>query len=188
VGYDDHIVEYIPFFYEKKEWKKMNYHSVKYELRKFLKSQVNRGIIGELKTEKPPFPKNLNHPYYKESPVEVAEALIANKTMYLDAINIPNKGCVRNLPSDAIVDIPAVVFGGEARGIYIGELPSVCAELCRRQITIHNLVVDATVKGDRTLALQAMCLDPYIRSVTQARNILNEYLRVYRKYLPQFFR
>jgi alpha-galactosidase len=187
VGYDDHIVEYIPFFYEKKEWQKMGYHSEKYELKEFLRKQKDKGIIGELKTEKPPFPRNLEDPYYREGPVSVAESLLTNKPLYLDAINIVNNGSIHNLPTDAIVDIPAVVIGGRARGIDVGKLPEGCAELCRRQITIHSLIVEAAVKGDRRLALQAMCLDPYIKSITQAKSILNDYLTTYRRYLPQFF-
>jgi alpha-galactosidase len=188
VGYDDHIVEYLPFFYEKEEWQKMGYNSVKYHLKAFLKSQENKGIRGELKIEKPPFPRDLTHRYYKESPVEVMESLLTNRLLYLDAVNTLNNGSIPNLPADAIVDIPAVVVGGRVRGIYVGALPEGCAELCRRQITIHRLVVEAAVKGDRNLALQAMCLDPYIKSITQAKNILNEYLKIYRKYLPQFFK
>jgi len=190
VGYDDHIVEYIPFFYEKNEWKKQGYKSIKYELKEFLKKQKKqeKGIVGELKSENPPFPQDINDPYYKETPIHVAEALILNKPLYLDAINILNRCSIANLPYDAIVDIPAVVSNGEVRGLSLGKLPEVCAELCRRQITIHNLIVEATVKGDRKLALQAMCLDPYIKSITQAKKILNEYFKFYREFLPQFFK
>jgi len=188
VGYDDHIIEYIPFFYEKKEWKKKGYVSVKYELKDFLKSQrEEKGIIGELKTENPPFPADIKDPYYHENPIQVAEALLINTPLYLDAINIVNHGSISNLPSDAVVDIPALVIGGKVRGVYVGELPVACAELCRRQITIHELVVEATVKGDRNFALQALCLTPYIRSITQAKKIFKDYLDSYRQYLPQFF-
>lgn len=190
VGYDDHIVEYLPFFYEKKEWKKYGYKSAKYELKNFLKrkKEEQKGIVGELKTKKPPFPKDVNDPYYKETPVHIAEALIKNKHLYVDAINIPNKGSISNLPYDAVVDIPSVVAGGEVKGISLGKLPETCAELCRRQITIHNLVVEATVKGDKKIALQALCLDPYIRSITQAKKILEDYLKTYKEYLPQFLK
>jgi alpha-galactosidase len=188
VGYDNHILEYIPFFYERDEWEKLGFTPQKYGLKRFIqmKLQESKGVRGEVKTEKPPFPQDPAHPYYDESPVKVAEALLTNRPLYLDAINIVNHGSISNLPYDAIVDIPAVVVGGKARGIYVGELPAGCAELCRRQITIHEMVVEAAVKADYKLALQAMSLDPYIRSVTQARKILDDYLKTYKGYLPQF--
>ncbi len=85
------------------------------------------------------------------------------------------------------MDIPAVVAGGEVRGVHVGELPRICAELCRRQITIHELVAEATVEGDQQLALQAMALDPHVRNIRQAQKILNAYLEEYGAQLPQFF-
>ena len=86
---------------------------------------------------KPPFPRDPCHPYYAEKPCQVIEALETNTPTYLDAINIVNHGCISNLPADAIVDIPAVVIGGQVRGIHVGELPIGCMELCRRQITLQ---------------------------------------------------
>jgi hypothetical protein len=40
--------------------------------------------------------------------------------------------------------------------------------------------------GDRGLALQAMVLDPYVRSLPQAKAILDDFLAEYREELPQF--
>jgi alpha-galactosidase/6-phospho-beta-glucosidase family protein len=48
------------------------------------------------------------------------------------------------------------------------------------------MVVKATVEGDASLAVQALCLDPYVRSITQARGIWNDYYKAYRKHLPTF--
>ena len=114
------------------------------------------------------------------------EAFETNTPTYLDAINVINHGSIPNLPADAVVDIPAVAVGGRVRGIQVGELPSACAELCRRQVTLHELVVQATIAGDRQLALQAMCLQPQIRSLTQAGAIFDEFMKEYAAELPQF--
>jgi alpha-galactosidase/6-phospho-beta-glucosidase family protein len=56
------------------------------------------------------------------------------------------------------------------------------------QIAIHEILVQAAVTGDRSLALQAMALDPYIRSLSQAKAILADFLEKYCRELPQFHR
>jgi len=193
VGYDDHIAEYVPFFYEPDEWESFGYtshieHLQQVQQRRDAADGTNPydKQLAASADEHYPFPRDPGHPYYIEHACLMMEALETNTPTYTDAINIVNGGSVSNLPHDAVVDIPAVAVGGRVRGLDVGALPKPAAELCRRQITIHEMVVDATVHGDRQLALQAMCLDPYIRSITQARRILADFLSEYRDYLPQF--
>ena len=187
IGYDDHIVEYLPFFHPREEWARRGVHPVAASLRAQLRRQ--RQPTKRARQPAPyPFPKDATHPHYHEKPTEVMTALETSTPLYLDAINIANHGSIPNLPAAAVVDIPAVVAGGGVRGIDVGPLPPFCAELCRRQTTIHELVARATVTGDRQLALQAMALDPYVRSLTQAQRILDAFLREYRAQLPQFSR
>ncbi len=193
VGYDDHIAEYIPFFYDLEERRQIGYTDHAADLSAWMNDVARHGGGFEAQVKaaseaKVPIPRDAHHPYYREKTCAMMEALETNSPTYTDAINIVNHGCVDNLPADAVVDIPAVAIGGEVRGVHVGPLPRAAAELCRRQITIHELVVEATVHGDRQLALQAMCLDPYVRSLRQARQILDEFLTVYRDYLPQFHR
>jgi alpha-galactosidase len=126
------------------------------------------------------------HPYYAEKPCGAIEALETNDPLYLDAINIVNHGGISNLPEDAIVDIPAVIAGGAARGIHVGELPIGPMELCRRQITIHEMIAKAAHEGDAQLVEQALCLDPYVRSITQARRIWEDFRKEFREELPMF--
>ncbi len=59
--------------------------------------------------------------------------------------------------------------------------------MLRREITISHLTVDSVVKGDRQLALQALLLDPVIRDMDVAKQILEDYLITYQEYLPTFW-
>ena len=191
VGYDGHIIEYIPFFYERDEWEAKGYKSMAGTLKKWLGMGEDGKALEAMTIEggwvrNPPFPRDNDHPYYAEKPCEVIEALETNTPTYLDAVNIVNHGSIDNLPDDAIVDIPALVVGGEARGIHVGELPIGCMELCRRQITLHEMIARAVHEGDEKLAVQALCLDPYVRSITQARNIWADFREEYADYLPTF--
>lgn len=193
VGYDDHIAEYVPFFYDKAQRDRLGYHDHRAHLERWRRDVQRHGddtFTAQVKAVSEtdvPFPRDPEHAHYVEKPCLMMEAMETNTTTYTDAINIVNGGAVENLPADAIVDIPAVAVGGEVRGVHVGPLPRACAELCRRQITIHELVVNATVSGDRQLAFQAMCLDPYIRNLDQGRAVLDDLLEVYRDWLPQFF-
>ena len=189
VGYDDHIIEYLPCFYEHSEWEK-------YGVKSLAEFYENRGKNGNLTLEdqqkaaktntSPPFPKDPNHPYYVENPCQVISALETNTPYYIDAINIVNHGAVSNLPADAILDLPALVIGGQVRSVYVGELPKGPCELTRRQITLHEMIAQAAVEGDDDLVLQALCLDPYVRSINQAKNIWRDFKEVYKEDLPTF--
>ncbi|MCG3196972.1 MAG: hypothetical protein HUU16_06240 [Candidatus Omnitrophica bacterium] len=123
---------------------------------------------------------------YSERAEKIIAAMVSNAHGYEEALNMPNNGHISNLPTGAIVEIPAVVSAHGAHGIAVGALPEPIAELCRRQILLADLVVDASVRGDRNLALQALALDPMIDDPRVARALLDEYLEAFREYLPQF--
>ena len=102
------------------------------------------------------------------------------------AVNIRNDSLISNLPQDAIVEVPAAVGSDGIAGVDIGKLPSGIAALCRTQIGVQELVVEAAVKGDRKIALQALLADPVIPSFDAADKILGELLALEADYLPQF--
>lgn len=103
------------------------------------------------------------------------------------AANIPNEGQITNLPLGAIVETPVFVDGAGIHPVYAGELPEAISELCRRELAVVKLCVDAAIYGNRQAALQCLLLDPVIRDIDQARKILNDYLNTYREHLPQFW-
>ncbi len=197
VGYDNHIGEYMPFFYGPQEWKKLDYRLPLEALKKLRDQPVKKsatGTVDDVEVERIlgkglfPFPKDPTGPWYREKPVAVMESLLTGEPLYLDSIVLTNEGCVPNLPADAAVFIPALVIGGKVRGVAVGELPFFAAELCRRQIAIHELIVEAAVTGERRLFLEALCLDPFVHSLATARNLMDDYLGEYKQYVPQLHR
>jgi alpha-galactosidase len=122
---------------------------------------------------------------HSEGAIEIIEGLLGGE-VYREAVNIPNRGHIANLPDGAIVEIPALVGGWGIQGLNIGALPEMVAELCRREISVAGLAVDAAVCGDRQTALQALLLDPCVNDVDTARAILDAYLAEYAAYLPKF--
>jgi alpha-galactosidase len=121
-----------------------------------------------------------------EGAVQIIEGLLGGEEVYRPALNIPNEGHISNLPQGAIVELPALVGGWGVQGLHVGPLPEVVAELCRREIAVAGLAVDAAVSGDKGTALQALLLDPCINDLDTAGAILDAYLVEYEAYLPQF--
>ena len=98
----------------------------------------------------------------------------------------PNCGAVDNLPTEAVLDVPAVAIGGDVRPIHVGALPPGPLEICRRQVALHEMIVQAANEGSHSLAEQALCLDPYVHSITQARAIWKDFYETYKEDLTDF--
>ena len=123
-----------------------------------------------------------------EGALEMIENVAGNGRHYHLAANLPNQGQIANLPLEATVETPVLVDGAGIHPVHVGALPGPVAELCRRETTVAQLCVDATVEGDRQKALQCLLLDPVVNDMEQARQILDDYLGSYREYLPQFWK
>jgi alpha-galactosidase len=122
-----------------------------------------------------------------EGALEIIENIAGAGNHYHLAVNLPNQGYITNLPEGAIVEVPGLVSGAGILGVGVGALPESVAELCRREITVGQLCVDAAVAGDRQAALQCLLLDPVVGDLDVARQILDDYLTTYREHLPQFW-
>jgi alpha-galactosidase len=80
------------------------------------------------------------------------------------------------------------VNGAGIHPVHVGPLPEPIAELCRRELTVAQLCVDAAVEGSREKALQCLLLDPVITDAETAESILDDYLQTYKEHLPQFWK
>jgi alpha-galactosidase len=117
---------------------------------------------------------------------EIIEAMTFNDNFYHQQLNLPNDGCIPNLPHDAIVEVPGVISGMGIRGLSMPPLPEPIAELCRRELAYSSLAIDACYAGDKDLALQALLLDPMVNDIDRARAILDDFYSEFAEYLPQF--
>ena len=122
-----------------------------------------------------------------EGALEIIENVSGAGSHYHLAANLPNAGQIANLPYGAAVETPVHIDGAGVHPIHVGALPEAVAELCRREITVAQLCVDAAVEGSREKALQCLLLDPVITDIETARKILDDYLITYKEYLPQFW-
>lgn len=184
---DTHLCEYLPWLSDPltKPWEKYDIKLYDWDLmaavREYELDRLNKMADGEMTIE------GLLETD-SEGALEMIENIAAAGNHYHLAANLRNVGQVSNLPIDCTVETPVMVDGEGIHPVHIGALPETVAELCRREISVTQLCVDAVVAGDRQKALQCLLLDPVITDIEVAKQILDDYLTSYRDYLPQFWK
>jgi len=102
-------------------------------------------------------------------------------------LNVPNEGSITNLPSESIVEVPALVDGSGIRPLCMGTLPKGALGLTQAIINWEELTVDAALEGDRGLVLQALLAHPkWPITLDKAERLCDEMFKAHAKYLPQF--
>lgn len=120
--------------------------------------------------------------------VPVICSVLHNRQQLEIAVNVVNRGAVRNLPDWMIVETPGVVSRAGVLPLAVGDLPAGCAALLQQRSAIASLTVEAAVHGDRQAALQALLLDPVVNRYAAATALLDELLAAQAPYLPTFAR
>ncbi|MEE8389265.1 MAG: hypothetical protein V3S14_00500, partial [Anaerolineae bacterium] len=182
---DEHVCEYLPWASDltTKPWEKYEISLYDWDLmeqlRGFGHNDIAKMADGRTTVE---HLRDVD----SEGALEIVENIAGAGNHYHLAVNLPNVGQIANLPHKAIVEVPGLVSGAGVQGVGVGPLPEPIAELCRREITVTRLCVDAAIHGDRQAALQCLLLDPVITDLDVAQQILDDYLETYREHLPQF--
>jgi alpha-galactosidase len=184
---DSHLDEYLPWCSDPqtKPWEKYNLYVYDWDGaaqgRRDGHEQIRQMGEGQLEID------HLKE-FDSEGALEIVEAAVCGENNYHVALNLPNQGQISNLPVGAVVETPGILTNNGPMPVNMGALPLGVAELLRREYTVGKLAVDASVTGDRGLALQCLLLDPVITDLDVARLILDDYLTTYKQYLPSFWK
>lgn len=184
---DTHLCEYLPWMTDPitKPWEKFNIRLYDWEMMAGVRD-FSLDRLNDMADEKLTIESLLETD--SEGALEMIENIASGGRHYHLAANLPNTGQISNLPEGAIVETPVMVDGAGIHPVFCCALPESVAELCRRELTVARLGVDAAVEGDYNKALQCLLLDPVIRDLDVARSILDDYLQTYRVHLPQFWK
>jgi alpha-galactosidase len=184
---DEHLCEYLPWVSDPltKPWEKYDLELYEWGQRSQDRDLGWEKLLEAINSQEDP---DGFIPDFSEGAPEIIENILNDTNLLWEAVNIPNQGHITNLPEGAIVELPGKLDAQGIHGIKIGEMPEGIAALLRREITVSHLTVDAVVKGDRNLALQALLLDPVIRDIDVAQQVLEDYLVTYREHLPSFWK
>jgi len=103
--------------------------------------------------------------------------------------NVRNDGYVTNLPAGCCVEVPVYVDRRGLHPLRVGDLPPQCAALNQSNVTVQTLAVEAGLRGDPELAMQAIALDPLTSAcctLNEVRQMTAELIAANREFLPQF--
>jgi alpha-galactosidase len=100
--------------------------------------------------------------------------------------NLPNRGQAPNLPSEAVIESPAVADGAGLRPVMLPPLPSGVAGTLATRLAWVETVVEAALAGSREKFIQALVLDGAVDSIAMAAELADELLAAHAQYLPRF--
>lgn len=142
ITYDSHFGEYIQWAHDVSD---------------------HRGILDfytlyrhHLGTAKPRIEEELH-----ERVVPIIDGIVTGEAYEEYAVNIPNRGCIRDLPDWIAVEVPAMVDASGVTGIAV-DLPAGIRGLLTNQIGIHDLTAEAVLQKSRDLVVQALLVDPVV--------------------------
>jgi alpha-galactosidase len=116
--------------------------------------------------------------------VPIIESIAFDIPRDLQAVNMPNRGCIPGLPDDMVVELPAFVDGTGIHPKKMQALPAAVTEMIRVQGAIHRLVIEAYVEQSRNKLLQAILLDPCTPKYNSAVHLINEMCTAQAEILP----
>ena len=150
------------------------------------------------------YSKALAAKYAEHDPLEYDSAKIESRSVeycsyILEAVatgrsfrfmgNVPNEGCITNLPDGCCVEVPTFADDTGLHPTPIGELPPQCAAACMTNVNVQTLGAIAAIEGDPEAVVHAVAMDPLTGAVCtlkQIREMCSEMLEAQRRWLPQF--
>ena len=98
---------------------------------------------------------------------------------------VENNGAVENLPSDAMVEVPAYITDRGPEPVRVGEIPTFYKGLIEQQEAVEKLIVDAAVEHSYEKALMAFTLSKTVPSLLVAKKILDDMIVANKAYWPE---
>ncbi|MHA7848944.1 6-phospho-beta-glucosidase [Serratia sp. D1N4] len=123
--------------------------------------------------------------FYSEVALELIRAIHNNLGTQL-VVNTANRGAIRGLPDDAVIETNCIVDAQGTHPLAFGQLPESMHALTQQVKAYERLTIEAAVHGNRRSALLALVTNPLIANAQIAQPLLDEVLEANQAYLPQF--
>jgi 6-phospho-beta-glucosidase len=120
---------------------------------------------------------------------KVAVALVraqARDSGEVQIVNTLNRGAIRELPPDVVVEIPSVIDGRGAHPVVADSLPEHIRGLVQAVKAYEELTVRAGAEGDERAAVQALTVHPLVPSFGVARQLWRDIKQANAADMPQF--
>ena len=122
-----------------------------------------------------------------EITVDVILDILLDRKSWRSSVNVINTGkYIENLPSHAVVEVPAIVDKDGLHPQKIDDIPEELATYMRTHYSIHKLLTEAYKTRSKKLLLKALLLDPNVNSIENAKLMLDEMLSLQSDFLGKF--
>lgn len=179
---DRHVAEFYPHFIRQETHWGLDYGvelttiEHRKEIEKRRESEIKRWLSGESALP-------LHRSY--EQLASIIAALSGGQAGRF-IVNIPNEGQISNLPTGAVVECFATIDRFGVHPEFVGPLPPHAQAVAAWHLQEMALTVEAALTGDRSTALQALCMDPAVTDWQAAPKLLDELIAGTSAYIPQF--
>lgn len=116
---------------------------------------------------------------------ELLMALRGERDLFC-TVNLPNRGQAPQLPTDSIIESTVLVNGAGFHPLCCGEISVGINAILQRIIAAQELMAEACLKSDRTLAVQSLLADLSARNLGEAEAMVDDILKTHKKWLPRF--
>jgi 6-phospho-beta-glucosidase len=107
---------------------------------------------------------------YDKIALAVVRAIHFNSSAIVP-LNVPNRGTIRELADDDIVEVPCVVNANGARPLTVGAVPEAARSLIARVKAYERLTIDAAATGAIDDAVRALAANPLVDDASLARRL-----------------
>ncbi len=122
---------------------------------------------------------------YSEAAVSLMNS-IWNDASDIHVVNTTNRGCIPDLPRDAVIETNCVISRSGAEPLVYGPLPDAVKGLVQQVKAYERLTVEAAVEGSQTKAILALVNNPLVLDANKAQAIFADILRANAPYLKHF--
>lgn len=118
-----------------------------------------------------------------ERVVPVMEGIVTDSGYEESAVNVMNKGLIKELPDSVAVEVPGLISSKGVEGIKIENYPKGFAALLRNYTGVYDVTAEAVLQGSRDLVVQAVLVNPGMHIIRNAPEMVDLMLAQQQKWL-----
>jgi len=138
-----------------------------------LEKEVFSAYADENQNEKPAALAKRGGGGYSEVAIGFIKAVHNNIDTCM-VVNVPNKGSVKFLPDDAVIETTCLVNRHGVQPLHVTEIPPMCWGIISEVKNYEQLAVEAAVEGDIRKAKLALLAHPLVRQYDLVEKLLPE--------------
>jgi alpha-galactosidase len=115
--------------------------------------------------------------------VPIIEAIIEDSNIEEEAVNVPNKNFIEQVPKNIVVEVPGILNKNGVSGLKLENYPSTFGTLLNNQAGVIELTTDAVLKKSKNSAYLALLADPVVDDAFAAEKLLDRMIDEQKDYL-----